>query len=72
MIFTLAMFWRRGQSVGQYLMGLEITRDDGGMPGNGQIAAYTLCLHPLIFNPIMAMIWAYAAYQSLIEESLLF
>ena len=69
--FTAAMFLRRGQSVGQYLMGLEITRDDGGMPGNAQVVAYTLCLHPLIFNPIMAIVWAYAAYQSVIEESLL-
>jgi uncharacterized RDD family membrane protein YckC len=72
LLFTVVMFWRRGQSIGQYLMGLEITRDDGGVPGNAQIAAFSLCLHPLLFNPIMAIIWAYAAYQSLIQESLLF
>jgi len=72
LLFTLVMFWRRGQSVGHYLMGLEITRDDGGVPGNAQIVAYTLLLHPLLFNPIIAIIWAYAGYQSLIQESLLF
>ena len=41
-LFTVAMFWRRGQSVGQYLIGLEVTRDDGGVPSNGQIVAYWL------------------------------
>lgn len=69
-LFSVAMFLKRGQSVGQYLMGIEITREDGGVPGNGQIVAYTLCLHPLMFNPILATIWAYAAFQSVIHESL--
>ena len=71
LLFTVSMFWRRGQSIGQYLMGLEITRDEGGVPGNGQIVAYGLCLHPLIFHPIMAVIWAYATYQSVLHSSLL-
>lgn len=70
-LFTVALFWKRGQSIGQYLVGIEITRDDGKVPGNGQILAYAICLHPLIFHPIMAILWAYAAYQSLIQSSLL-
>ncbi len=69
-LFTTALFWKRGQSIGQYLMGIEITRDDGKVPGNAQIAAYVFCLHPLLFHPIMAVLWAYAAYQSLIHSSL--
>ncbi|MGE0057401.1 MAG: RDD family protein [Dehalococcoidia bacterium] len=69
-LFALALFWKRGQSIGQYLMGIEITRDDGKVPGNGQIAAYLICLHPLLFHPVMAVLWAYAAYQSLIHSSL--
>jgi uncharacterized RDD family membrane protein YckC len=71
LLFTISIFWRRGQSLGQYLMGLEITRDEGGVPSNGQIVAYCLCLHPLLFHPIMAVIWAYATYQSVLHSSLL-
>jgi uncharacterized RDD family membrane protein YckC len=70
LIFIVALFWKRGQSIGQYLMGIEITRDDAKVPGNAQILAYTLCLHPLLFHPIMAGLWAYAAYQSLLQSSL--
>jgi uncharacterized RDD family membrane protein YckC len=69
LLFTLTLFWKRGQSIGQYLMGIEITRDDAKVPGNAQIAAYCVCLHPLVFHPIMALLWAYAAYQSLIVQS---
>jgi uncharacterized RDD family membrane protein YckC len=69
--FTVALFWKRGQSIGQYLMGIEITRDDGKVPSNGQIFAYSICLHPLVFHPIMAILWAYAAYQSVLQSSLL-
>jgi uncharacterized RDD family membrane protein YckC len=68
-LFTVGLFWKRGQSVGQYLMGIEVSRDDGKVPGNGQILAYAACLHPLVFHPIMALLWAYAAYQSLIVQS---
>jgi uncharacterized RDD family membrane protein YckC len=72
-LITMALFWWRGQSVGQYLMSIEITRDDGGVPSTGQIAAYTLLLHPLVFHPIVAALWMYVVYQSviLVESSIL-
>ena len=66
LLFTLALFWWRGQSVGQYLMGLEITRDDSGVPSNGQLAAYSVLLHPIVFHPIMAVLWLYEVYQSVV------
>ena len=66
LLFTLALFWRQGQSVGQYLMGLEITRDDPGVPSNGQITAYAVLLHPLIFHPVIATLWLYGVYQSIV------
>lgn len=72
LIFTIGWFLRRGQSVGQYLLCLEITRDEGGVPSNGQVVAYSLALHPLVFHPIMALLWGYASYQSVIHSSLIF
>lgn len=72
LLFTVGMFLRRGQSVGHYLTGLEITRDDRGVVSNAQVVAYCLVLHPLVFHPIMALLWAYAAYQSVIHSSLVF
>jgi uncharacterized RDD family membrane protein YckC len=71
LLFAIAMFVRRGQSVGQYLMGLEITREDGSVPSSGEIVAYLLCLHPLLFNPVLAIIWAFAAYQSVFHSSVI-
>lgn len=69
-LFTLAMFWWRGQSVGQYALGLEITREDGDRPDSGQVTAYALLLHPLVFHPILAGLWLYEVYQSvLVAES---
>lgn len=71
LLFVAGMYLRRGQSPGQYVTGIEITRDDGGVVSSAQVIAYCLVLHPLVYHPILAGVWAYASYQSVMHSSLI-
>jgi uncharacterized RDD family membrane protein YckC len=61
LVLTLLLLHRRGQSIGQYVMGLAVAREDGTLPGLATLIAYVMALHPLIFHPILAGFWAILA-----------
>jgi len=62
---SLALFLRRGQSIGQYLLGLRVRREDGSTATGGRLAFYLLALHPLLYHPLIAGLWAFFAAVSL-------
>jgi len=53
---------KRGQTVGQYLMGLSIVAEDGSPPRLGRLVTYWLALNPLVFHPIMSAVWLFTAW----------
>jgi uncharacterized RDD family membrane protein YckC len=53
---------KRGQTVGQYLMGLSIIGEDGSPPRVGRLVTYWLALHPLVFHPILSGVWLFLAW----------
>ena len=53
---------KRGQTVGQYLMGLGIVAEDGSQPRLGRLVTYWLGLHPLVFHPLMSVVWLFLAW----------
>jgi uncharacterized RDD family membrane protein YckC len=65
---------RRAQTVGQYLAGLSIENESGRPPGLFTLVIYFLGLHPLLFHPIIGVLWFTFAWTtiSLAENSLVF
>jgi uncharacterized RDD family membrane protein YckC len=65
---------RQGQTVGQYLTGLSIANESGLPPGLFTLVVYFLGLHPLLFHPIIGVLWFTFAWTtiSLTEDSLVF
>lgn len=61
-LFSLAVSIRRGQTLGQYVMGLRIQNEDGSAPSPRRMLLYWLSLHPLIFHPIIAGCWLFLAF----------
>ena len=57
LLFNLLLTLRRGQSVGQYIVGLRLVRERGSSPGLLRILVYWLALHPLLFHPLLAAFW---------------
>jgi uncharacterized RDD family membrane protein YckC len=64
-VFSLIMGLRRGQTVGQYVMGLRVVTEDDRPPGLSRLLAYWLALHPLLFHPILGGSWLALAYVSI-------
>jgi uncharacterized RDD family membrane protein YckC len=60
-VLNLVLLRKRGQSIGQYVMGLAVTTEGGFIPGLPTLVAYLLALHPLVFHPILAGFWAILA-----------
>lgn len=58
LLFNLALMASRACSVGQYVMGLRVTDEDGQRPEPRRIVLYWLALHPLLFHPLLALPWA--------------
>jgi uncharacterized RDD family membrane protein YckC len=65
LLVSLLLTWRRGQTVGQYVAGLRLAREDGADPGIGQLALYWLALHPLLFHPLLGGFWLLMAVVAL-------
>jgi uncharacterized RDD family membrane protein YckC len=63
-IVSLLIWRRRGQSVGQYVLGLQTAREDGGRAGTLRLLMHLLALHPLIFHPVFGAFWTFFAYYS--------
>src|SRR5437868_1640121 len=65
LVFNLLLGVRRGQTVGQYVLGLRVLREDGRRPGPGRLILYWLALHPVLFHPLLTFFWGLLAYVSL-------
>lgn len=64
-VLNLLLLSRRGQSIGQYVVGLRVQRESGSDPGPARLALYLLALHPLVFHPVLALFWALLAFVAL-------
>ncbi|HEY7268630.1 MAG TPA: RDD family protein [Dehalococcoidia bacterium] len=64
-LILFAFLARRGQTVGHYMTGLIVVREDQGNPRLRQLLLYLLALHPLVFHPVLAGFWLLFAYISL-------
>jgi uncharacterized RDD family membrane protein YckC len=58
LVFNLWLQSWRGQTVGKYIVGIRIARDDGGQPGVVRTFARLLLLDPVLFHPLLAIPWA--------------
>jgi len=58
LLFNVWLQSWRGQTVGKYIVGIRIARDDGGRPGLVRTFARTLLLDPVLFHPLLAVPWA--------------
>ena len=56
--------WKRGQSLGKYMLGLRVVRSDGRPAGFSRHLAHWLALHPLLFHPVVAGFWALFTWAS--------
>jgi uncharacterized RDD family membrane protein YckC len=65
LVFNLILGARRGQTVGQYVLGLRVVREDGRTPGIVRLLIYWLALHPVLFHPLLTLFWGLLAYVSL-------
>lgn len=65
LVFNLFLSARRGQTVGQYVAGLHIQREDGRPPTLGRLLLYWLALHPVLFHPFLAASWGLVAYLAI-------
>ena len=58
LLFNVWLQSWRGQTVGKYIVGIRIARDDGGRPGVVRTFARLLLLDPVLFHPLLAVPWA--------------
>jgi hypothetical protein len=58
-LFLLA---KRGQTLGQYVVGLTIVSESSGPVGAIHSLLYLLAFHPLLFHPIIAGFWGLFGY----------
>ena len=58
LVFNVWLQSWRGQTVGKYIVGIRIARDDGGRPGVIRTFARLLLLDPVLFHPLLAVPWA--------------
>jgi len=65
LFLNLVLSLKRGQSVGQYVAGLQVVKEDGASPGLLRTLVYWLALHPLLFHPLLAFFWVLLAYVAL-------
>ncbi len=66
---SLFLCLKRGQTVGQYLMGLSIVAEDGSQPRVKSLLAYWLALNPLVFHPIMSAVWLFLVWLLLAKTT---
>ena len=63
LVNILLTTWRK-QTVGQFVMGLQMVQDDGEEPGLVRLIVYWLALHPVLFHPVLAGFWVLLAYTA--------
>jgi uncharacterized RDD family membrane protein YckC len=56
-LFNVALLWWRAQTAGQYVAGIKVQREDSSAPTRRQLVAWWLMLHPLLFHPLLALLW---------------
>jgi uncharacterized RDD family membrane protein YckC len=61
-LFSVVLCLKRGQTLGQYVLGLTIVEEDGGPPRLRRLTAYWLYLHPLVFHPVISGVWLFLAW----------
>jgi uncharacterized RDD family membrane protein YckC len=61
-LFNIVFARKRGQSVGQFVVGLRPENARGDSPGLIRLLVYWLALHPLLFHPVLAAFWFLFAY----------
>ena len=66
-ILCAALLLLRRQTLGQYIAGLKVASEDGAPPGALRILAYLAALHPLIYHPLLASVWALIWYLSVAD-----
>jgi uncharacterized RDD family membrane protein YckC len=64
-LFNVALTSRRGQTVGQYVMGLRLVAADKAPLTPKRLATYWLALHPLLFHPMLAGFWLLFAWVAI-------
>jgi uncharacterized RDD family membrane protein YckC len=65
--FAVSLFlnWKRGQTVGQYVLGLRLAREDGNEPHLSNLLVHALALGPLQFHPLLGGFWLLLGFASL-------
>lgn len=63
--FNLLLTWKRGQTVGHYVVGLAVLREDDSPPELPRLLLYWVALHPLLFHPVLIGFWALLSYVAL-------
>jgi uncharacterized RDD family membrane protein YckC len=58
LLFNLTLQGKKGQTIGQYVAGIQVVTEDGRPPGIGRLVLYWLALHPVLFHPLLAALWA--------------
>jgi uncharacterized RDD family membrane protein YckC len=69
LVVALALLVKRGQTVGQYIMGLGVLRQDGGNPNLVQALLRLAALDPLAFHPVLGLFWAVAGFVALSKDT---
>ncbi len=59
--FNVSLDRWRGQTVGKYVADIKVVREDGRPLGLGTSLARFLLLHPLLFHPLLALLWLLTA-----------
>lgn len=65
LLLNVLLIHKRGQTLGQYVLGLRLATEDGSEPTLGRLLLYWLALHPLLFHPLLAGFWIFIAFFSL-------
>lgn len=74
-LFTLFLLARRGQTIGQSVIGVYVARDETRDAGFVRMLVYAMAMHPLVFHPLMSVFWLMLAFVgglSLTSSNLLF
>lgn len=70
LVFNVWLQSWRGQTVGKYIVGIHIARNDGGRVGTARAFLRMLLLNPLLFHPLLAVPWALLAiYGTMLTQN---
>jgi len=65
LLLNVVLLLKRGQTVGQYVMGLRLLTDGSTQPNAKRILASWLMLHPLLYHPIFSGLWVLVGFYLL-------